>query len=303
MTILEALQWANNKLKKAGVESPMLDAEVILSYILDLSRARLFAHGNDILKPHQQERLLSLIERRCSFEPVAYIIGEKEFYNRNFFVNSFVLIPRPATETLVQEALDISTKINDPEHTLFADIGTGSGAIAITLISETKIPVVAVDINQRALSIAKTNAQTHDVEEFIDFREGDLLMPIVDLFESMRASSKQAISSVYPFKHLIICANLPYLSNSQMDVLQKDVRYEPKDALQAGPDGLEAYWRLFKQINKKRDILPRYVYTLIEIDPSQATRAVELISHQFPRAKTQIKKDLQGLDRVIVSEI
>jgi len=303
VTILEALQWANNKLKKAGVESPMLDAEVILSYILDLSRARLFAHGNDILKPHQQERLLSLIERRCSFEPVAYIIGEKEFYNRNFFVNSFVLIPRPATETLVQEALDISTKINDPEHTLFADIGTGSGAIAITLISETKIPVVAVDINQRALSIAKTNAQTHDVEEFIDFREGDLLMPIVDLFESMRASSKQAISSVYPFKHLIICANLPYLSNSQMDVLQKDVRYEPKDALQAGPDGLEAYWRLFKQINKKRDILPRYVYTLIEIDPSQATRAVELISHQFPRAKTQIKKDLQGLDRVIVSEI
>lgn len=303
MSILEALQWANNKLKKAGVESPMLDAEIILSYILDLSRARLFAHGNDILKPHQQERLLSLIERRSSFEPVAYIIGEKTFYNKDFLVNPFVLIPRPATETLVQEALDISTKINDPEHILFADIGTGSGAIAITLTDETKIPVVAVDINPRALSVAKTNARNHKVEELIDFREGDLLMPIVDLFESMRASSKQAVSSVYPFKYLIICANLPYLTNSQMESIQKDVRYEPKDALQAGPDGLEAYWRLFKQINKMRDILPRYVYTLIEIDPSQSTRAVELISHQFPRAKTQIKKDLQGLDRVIISEL
>lgn len=281
----------------------MLDAEVILSYILDLSRARLFAHGNDILKPHQQERLLSLIERRCSFEPVAYIIGEKEFYNRKFFVNSFVLIPRPATETLVQEALDISKNINDIEHTLFADIGTGSGAIAITLTSETKIPVVAIDISSRALSVARTNARNHNVEELIDFREGDLMMPVVDLFESMRASSTQQVSSVFPFKHLIICANLPYLTNNQMEILQKDVRYEPKDALQAGPDGLEAYWRLFKQIKKIRDFLPRYIYTLIEIDPSQSTRAVELISHQFPHAKTQIKKDLQGLDRIIISEI
>ncbi|MBI4713721.1 peptide chain release factor N(5)-glutamine methyltransferase [Candidatus Uhrbacteria bacterium] len=303
MSILEALQWANNKLKKTGIESPMLDAEVILSHILNLSRARLFAHGNDFLKPHQQERLLSLIERRCSFEPVAYITGEKTFYGRSFFVNPFVLIPRPATETLIHEALNLAEQINDTEHTLFADIGTGSGAIAVTLALETQIPVVATDIQPHALSVAKTNASKHKVEDFIDFKEGDLLMPIVHLFESMRASSKQQISSVYPFKHLILCANLPYLTHNQMETIQNDVRFEPKEALEAGPDGLESYWRLFKQLNKMRSLLPRYIFSLIEIDPSQSSRAVELITHQFPRAKTQIKKDLQGLDRIIISEI
>jgi release factor glutamine methyltransferase len=281
----------------------MLDAEVILSHILSLSRARLFAHGNDTLKQHQQERLIALVERRRAFEPVAYITGEKSFFGRNFFVNPFVLIPRPATETLIQEAVNVYKKINDAEHTLFVDIGTGSGIIAITLATETGAPVVATDISQRALSVAKTNAERHSIQESIDFKEGDLLSPIELLFKTIRSSSKQPASSVHPFKYLILCANLPYLTRNQMETIQKDVSYEPKSALEAGPDGLELYWRMFRQLNKIRDILPRYTTTIIEIDPSQSSRASELISHQFPQAKTQIKKDLQGLDRVIVSEI
>lgn len=301
MTILEALQWANHALKKAGVESPMLDAEIILSHILGLSRARLFAHGNDALKPYQQERLLSLIERRSNFEPVAYLTGEKNFFGMDFFVNPFVLIPRPETEILVEEAITIFQNISDAEHALSADIGTGSGAIAVTLASQTHIPVVAVDINSHAISVAKSNAKRHEVEELIDFKEGDLVIPIIKLFETLRASKQT--SSVYPYKYLILCANLPYLSTNQMEILQKDVRYEPKEALEAGPDGLGAYWRLFKQLNKRRDVLPRHLITLIEIDPSQSSRAIKLISHQFHRAKTQIKKDLQGLDRVLISEL
>lgn len=301
MSILEALQWANHTLKKAGVESPMLDAEILLSHILGLSRAKLFAHGNDTLKPYQQERLLSLVERRSDFEPVAYLIGEKSFFGKDFFVNPFVLIPRPETETLIEEAVLILQKINDNDHTIFADIGTGSGAIAVTLAAQTHVPVIATDINSRAISVAKSNAKRHEVEELVDFKEGDLAMPVIKLFETLRASKQ--ITSVYPYKHLILCANLPYLSTNQMEVLQKDVRFEPKEALEAGPDGLEAYWRLFKQLSKNRNVLPRHLITLIEIDPSQSKRATELIAHQFPRAKTQIKKDLSGLDRVLVSEL
>lgn len=302
MTILEALRWANNHLKKAGVDSPMLDAEVLLAHVLSITRAKLFARFNDPLKPHQQEKFLLLVERRSAREPVAYLVGKKEFYGREFAVNPFVLIPRSETETLVEIALDLFQRAADKNRVLFADIGTGSGAIAITLACETQTPVMAVDTSARALPIAKTNAQTHAVQELIDFREGDLASPLFDLFDTIRATSKKPISSVYPFQDLIICANLPYLSSSQMQQLPDDVRrYEPKEALEAGSDGLEAYFRLLRQLKHRRGELPRHLHILMEIDPSQAKRAAQLVAHEFPSAHVQTKKDLLGLDRVIVA--
>ncbi len=304
MTILEALQWANNKLKKSGVESPMLDAEVLLSHLLGISKAGLFSHFTDPLKQHHQEQFNTLIVRRSSFEPIAYLIGKKPFFGRDFAVNPFVLIPRPATECLVTEALAQFANTEDPEKSLFVDIGTGSGAIAISLAAETQSPVVATDLSPHALSVAEKNAAEHGVRDLIDFRQGSLLDPIIELFETMRSASAKPVSSVYPFKHLVVCANLPYLTDNQMETLQPDVRkFEPHEALKAGPDGIEAYWQLFKQFKKNREALPRHIVVLIEIDPSQTTRAVELIEHQFPESRPEIKKDLQGLHRIVIASI
>lgn len=300
MTILEALRWANNKLKKTGIDSPMLDAEVLLSDLLGVTRAKLFALFNDTLKPHQQEKFLTLIERRSQHEPVAYLIGKKNFHGREFLVNPFVLIPRPETELLVQNALELFAQIEEKDRVLFVDVGTGSGAIAITLAAETHTPVLASDTSVRALSVAKQNALRHHVEEVIDLQEGDLLTPLLHLFHTIRQTSAKPVSSVYPFKHLIICANLPYLSSDQMETLEPDVRtYEPNEALEAGTDGLEAYWRLFRQLKKERGHLPRSLGVFIEIDPAQSRRATQLIAHEFPSSQPEIKQDLQGFDRVI----
>ncbi len=300
MTILESLRFANNKLKKVGIESPMLDAEVLLADVLQITRAKLFAHFNDTLKQYQQEKFLALIDRRGRYEPVAYLIGEKSFYGMNFLVNPFVLIPRAETETLTQIAIDVFLGINEKEQVLFADIGTGSGALAIVIAVQTQAPIIASDTSIRALSVAKQNAQRHGVNELIDFQQGDLLTPVLNLFETIRNKSSKPVSSVYPFKHLIICANLPYLSSAQMETLQIDVlKYEPREALEAGPDGLEAYWRLFRQLKKERKQLPRHVSVLIEIDPSQRRRISQIITHEFPSCSHEIKQDLQGLDRVV----
>jgi release factor glutamine methyltransferase len=304
MTVLEALQWANGKLKKTGVDSPMLDAEILLAHVLNLSRAKLFSHFNDSLKQHHQERFLTLIDRRSAFEPIAYLIGKKTFYGRDFLTNPFVLIPRPSTETLIEATLELFQNIDDKDNTLIADIGTGSGAIAVTLAAEIHTPVLASDTSPRAISVAQKNAELLEVKELIDVRVGDLLTPLLELFETIRTNSKKPVSSIYPFKHLLICANLPYLTKNQMETLQKDVRdYEPREALEAGTDGLEAYWRLFRQLRKERPHLPRYVSILIEIDPSQTERAIKLIKHEFPDSHPQIKKDLAGLDRIVIVDV
>lgn len=302
MTILETLQWANNKLKKAGIESPMLDAELLLASILDVPKSWLFGHIADELKPHQEEKFILLVDRRLKHEPVAHLINKKSFYGRDFYVDSSVLIPRPATETMVECALELFAA-SDKDLTLFADIGTGSGAIAITIAAETACPVLAVDVDSSALVTAKRNADTLSVTEHIDFQHGSLLEPVVNLFRTIRQTGNPNISSVYPFKHLILCANLPYLTTAQMDSLDPDVRFEPVRALVAGVDGLDAYWELFRQAKKHRALLPRYLSVLIEIDPEQCASAIQLIQHYFPEATIRSHKDLQNNDRVIHAEL
>ena len=297
MTILESLNWANEKLKKTNIDSPMLDAQVILANILKVTKSWLFSHFNDELKTHHEEQFSVAISRRSKHEPVAYIIETKPFYGRNFFVNASVLIPRPATETMIEEVLKISDG-HDSDKTLICDIGTGSGAIALTLALETLLPVIATDICPEALVIAKKNALSLNVKE-VEFREGNLLDPVINLFKSIKSSKDPNVSSVHPFTHLIICANLPYLSNAQMETLSQDVRFEPPRALQAGPDGLDAYHNLFRQIARNRDLLPRHLSVFIEIDPIQKQKAVDLIIHNFPTVEPVAIQDLQGLDRLI----
>lgn len=302
MSILEALQWANQKLKKANIESPMLDAELLLASVLDVPKSWLFGHITDELKPHQEEKFHLLVDRRIKHEPVAYLIQKKSFFGRDFFVDPSVLIPRPATEAMIDHALEKFAAC-DPEKTLFVDVGTGSGAIAVTIAAETQAPVLAIDIDPSALIVAKRNAETHTTEEHIDFQHGSLLDPLTHLFQKIHTSGNPNISSVFPFKDLIICANLPYLTTKQMDRLDLDVRFEPIRALVAGIDGLNAYWDLFRQIKKHRDLFPRYITVLIEIDPEQVERSIQLILHNFPEATIRVEKDLQNNDRVVIAEL
>ncbi len=299
MLVMEALQWANDKLKGIA-DSSMLDGELLLAAALGVTKSWLFTHLDHEMKAHEEERFQEFVKRRSEHEPVAYIVGWKEFYKRRFTVNRFTLIPRPATETLVEKAIqslnDLTTQ--SLHDSIFADIGTGSGAIAITLAAETRLPVIAVDMSTQALSVAAANAAQHGVEELVDFKHGNLIEPVIRIFKAV------GVTHEAPYHHLVLCANLPYLSEHQMETAQLDVRdFEPHEALVSGRDGLDDYFALFKLLKRHRASLPERVTVLIEIDPSQCQSAPNLIAHDFPHARPEIFKDLDGFDRVVVAEL
>ena len=293
MTILELLEWGNSKLKQEQIDSSMLDAEILLAHILKLPRSKLFTGLSDTIDNKRADKYRGLIKRRARHEPVATIIGYKPFYNRNFIVNRFVLTPRPETEVLIENATEVAKNLKG--EIWFADIGTGSGAIAVTLAAETNVPVMATDISQEALTTAKQNADKHNVSELIDFKNGSTLDPLVKTFRAME-KIKQPLPD-----NLIICANLPYLSTKQWEQTDPEVQdWEPKEALEAGTDGLDAYWILFRQLSQHLQVLPENITVLVEIDPVQSGAIQTLILHHFSSAKIEIKKDLSGNDRVVL---
>ncbi len=283
MNILEALQWAEGKLR-GNKENPKLDAQVILAHVIGKGTAYLFAHSADPLTTNHIEQFQRLVERRVRHEPVAYLVGHKEFYGREFTVNPHVLIPRPDTETMVDLAKTLVTP-----NTLIIDVGTGSGAIALTLAAETSRPAVAIDLSSSALTVAKLNAESLQLTHLVAFFEGDLLTPLFDESHG---------ESLGP--HAVITANLPYISNRQYEGLDPNVKaYEPRLALISGIDGLDHYDRLFSQISTHRHLLPPRLDILIEIDPSQKLSAPALIKSHLPRAAISLHNDLTGRARVI----
>lgn len=305
MTVMEALQWANETLKRghrdeiedSRVDSPMLDAELLLAHALGVQKNWLFTHFADVVPFPAQTAFAALIQRRLRHEPVAYLRGRQNFYTRPFTVTPAVLIPRPETEALIEHAIAL-VQNTQREEAVFADVGTGSGAIAVTLAAETGVPVIASDVSAEALAMAQRNAKAHGVEDLIDFREGDLLDPLLDVFRALKKKSQR------PFNRLVLCANLPYLTETQWEEAMLEVReHEPKLALTAGVDGLDAYWKLFRTLRRARTLLPAFVAVLVEIDPSQAPRIEALIRHDFPHAKVTIVPDLGGKPRVAVTEI
>ena len=293
MTIFEALNSGAEKLKATQHEkhqapdNPKLDAQVLLSYLIKKPSSYLFAHGEEVLSADVERSYLELVERRAKHEPVAYITGEKEFFGRAFKVNSATLIPRPETEQLVERALE-----GAGFAPVFADIGTGSGAIAITLAAQSGGFVFATDVSKDALEIAKANATTHDVSDRIFFLEGDLLLPFL---QDLQAWMKRA-----ELKALTIVANLPYISRRQYENLDPDVKnFEPQSALLAGIDGLDLYDRLLQQLKNARGLFPARLKLLMEIDPAQSYSAVRLVLHYFPKADTKVINDLSGKARII----
>lgn len=263
------------------------DLEVFISEILDRDKSFVISHWEQELSLFQYLKLLYFIYQRKQGYSVAAIIGHKEFYNLDFFVNKKVLIPRPETELVVEEAIGILNNElrTQNDQTILIDVGTGSGCIPISILKNIKEPIqtFAIDISKYALWVAKKNAKKHNVN--INFRAGNLLEPILKSYR-LQANT------------LIITANLPYLTEQQFQA-EPSIQQEPKNALVAEKQGLALYEELLKQIKSQLLIVSCSWFIFLEIDPSQTKAALNLIQQILPEANFEIKKDLAGLDRLV----
>ena len=281
-TVAAALGAARARLSRADsvvrAESPALDAEVLLRTVLGRSRAVLVAHPEAPLAPQQWQRLAGLLERRAAGEPVAYLTGSKEFMGLEFGVSPAVLIPRPDTECLVERSLAVLSA--DGRRRVVADVGTGSGAIAVSLaVQRPTLRVYALDNDRRAISLAAANARRHGVTERVTIRCGDLLAPL-------------------PEAAAVIVANLPYIRSEMLPTLPISIRdYEPRAALDGGADGLAVYRRLLRQLAAQPRLLRRPGHVLCECDPAQVDALSALVRAALPDAVIEVVCDLAGRPR------
>lgn len=229
-TVEEALRRASFYLRKAGIDQPRLEAEMLLALCLGLDRLQLRLRQEDALKTEESSIYNVFVQRRCSGEPFAYIRGSKDFYGRCFAVNSHVLIPRPETEMIVDIAVRVSSKVAgiSDRGINCIDLGTGSGVLAITMALEIdRIKVWAVDISEEALAVAEQNACALKVDEKITFCLGSYF---------------DALSGLIHPRFDLIISNPPYISGLDMVDLPVDViKYEPVQALLGGQEGLDGY--------------------------------------------------------------
>lgn len=261
-----------------------LEAELFLSTILKKDRSWLRIHDDVALPASRFVLFQKMVTRRKKHEPVAYILGHKEFFGLDFIVDKRVLIPRPESELIVERVLDI-LKDEPSSRDVVWDVGTGSGAIAISIASHiAPRNVIASDISTKAIAVAKKNARALKTKN-VTFLKANLLDAI----------ARRAIEKTKPSR-LIITANLPYLPTSDKKKLEKDVvAFEPSNALFAKQDGLELIAKLLSQLNSF-DI--HFDTLLLEYDPPQTKTLRALARSVFPKAKLTVHKDLAGRDRV-----
>lgn len=282
MLVGGALAQAATQLRNENVESPRLDAELLLASVLGVNRAAILAWPDQQLTPKQLTRYRALVNRRAGREPLAYILGHREFFDLDFVVGPGVLIPRPETEFLVEHALRcawrMSRRNTDPLQ--IADVGAGSGAIAVTLaVHLRQSNVYALDDSAGALAIAAKNALRHGVADRVHCLQGDLLAPLSGSLD-------------------LITANLPYVTTGEWTILQPEIRdHEPRAALDGGPDGLALVRRLLQTAGS---YLRPGGAILIEIGANQGETATTLARQHFAHAGVRLVQDYAGLDRLIV---
>ncbi len=278
-TVGAALNSATQRLKEAAIETAFLDAQVILAHLLGVDRPWLFAHAEAELTPSQADEFTEQIARRMHHEPVAYLVGHKEFYGLDLTVDPRVLIPRPETELLVDEVLwEIEARAEPTVRV--ADVGTGSGAIALAIAAnEPRARIFATDISRDALAVAMDNVARHDPRAQVTLLHGDLLVPLPEPVE-------------------IIVANLPYIASPLYTALDATVRdYEPRLALESGDEGLDAIERLLRQAS---DYLMPDGKIYLEIGSGQGDAVCRLAESLLPQARAiAVHKDYQGLDRMV----
>lgn len=277
-----------------------LDTELLLSYALKKPREYLLTHPEKRLKNEQISKFNQLSKRRESGEPIAYILGKKEFYGLEFTVSRDVLIPRPETELLVELAIQNILNTRQRRGSLKAaksqtldtviDVGTGSGNIIISIVknlpaaARKKINFYATDISEKALFAAKKNAKKHGVSKSIKFVKSDLL----------KFAFRKKLKG-----NIMIIANLPYVSPEIYKRNKKNLKYEPKKALISEKRGLEYYIRLISEIRKFFNSSFMFqVSCFTEISPEQKNSLLRLIRKELPSAKVKFMKDFSGKTRV-----
>jgi release factor glutamine methyltransferase len=253
---------------------------VLLAHVLGWNRARLYARPEHMLTHPQQKAFLTAVQRRAGHEPVPYIVGHREFYRLDFLVDRRVLIPRPETELLVEKVLEVAVRQEMGKgRPLLADVGTGSGIVAIALaVNLPRATVYATDTSPDALVVAAANVARHGVDSRVHLLQGDLLQPLPERV------------------HLIV-ANLPYVPAGRLPSLAPDVvEYEPLAALDGGPDGLLPARRLLAQAGDW--LLPEGTIVM-EIGADQGPDVVALGQLQYPQSQVELLPDHAGLDRVV----
>lgn len=284
VTASAAIQSTRLVLREAGIDEAPLEAEVLVRHVTGVDRAALYADPDRTITNAESQMLDTLVARRLQHEPLPYIMGHWEFYGLDYIVNKAVLIPRPETETLVEEVLIAALPMSQGKHPItIVDVGTGSGCIAISLAK--RLPnasVVATDISPEALAVAEQNVKLHNAQNQVRLVECDLLTGVEGPID-------------------LIVSNPPYIPDAEIPSLQPEVaKYEPPIALGGGTDGLEIIGRLLGQASK---LLSPNGAVMLEFNPPQADALISIARSIWPDSAPRVVKDLAGLDRVLVVEL
>ncbi|MEE2828493.1 MAG: peptide chain release factor N(5)-glutamine methyltransferase [Myxococcota bacterium] len=280
-SLAELLKTTADYFTRRGVETARLDAELLLGDVLGLDRLQLYTSFDRPLSSQEVDRYRALVRRRAEREPVAYILGRKEFYSRTFEVDPRVLIPRPDTETLVDAVLAV---LPEEAEGLVLDYGTGSGAIALTLAAERlHLRVLAIDISNEALSVARANADKLALSDRVGFIQSDGLERVPARFEGQVAA---------------LVSNPPYIAVAERNSLAPEIRdYEPEDALFAGSDPLLHYRRIATEA-------PRWMteggLLALEVGGTQAADVTALL-RKANWQSIELRSDLAGKERVVLA--
>ncbi len=283
LKIYEALQWASSFLKKHDRDENA--GEILLRHILNISRSQLLAQLRDDLSVNELELFKEQVTLHGAGQPIQYMIGFEEFYGREFNVNHEVLIPRPETEELVLGTIERINRLYESNASLeLADIGTGSGAIAITLkLEKPTLTVIATDISERSLMVAEENSKKLDAD--IQFVRGDLLQPFLEIGKKLD----------------IVISNPPYIPIGDKEKMSNVVtEHEPHRALFAGADGLDMYRQLCLDLPR---VLKEKGLIGFEVGAGQSEEVEALLKQAFPHAKMDIVHDINGKDRMVFAEI
>ncbi|MBN3553819.1 peptide chain release factor N(5)-glutamine methyltransferase [Fictibacillus nanhaiensis] len=276
----EALAWASSFLAEHGRES--FAAEILMRHVLgDVNRTEMLMRLHDVMSEENESQLRAAVARHAEGEPVQYITGKEEFYGRTFSVNEEVLIPRPETEELVEHTLTlISEHFSDYETVAVADIGTGSGAISISLALENnRLDVFTVDIAEESIEVAKGNADRLGAE--VTFLHGDLLHPFI--------SSGKKLD--------VVVSNPPYIPDHEIAVLETIVKdREPMRALSGGEDGYVFYRRFMEELPL---VLKEKAIVGFEVGAGQGETVAGMLRVTFPGADVYVKEDISGKDRMV----
>jgi len=276
VSLRELYHQGREVIRQSGMDNPELEASLLLAKALSIEAKDIYAHPERQLGPEEVEEFNRLLERRIRREPMAYILGEKEFYSRSFTVTPDVLIPRPETEILVEEALKILENFTSP---WIIDVGTGSGCIAVTLGCERRdARIFATDISYEALLVARENSDRHGVSQGVSFICSDLLGCFKD--ESFD----------------LVVSNPPYVKGSDYPGLDREVRdYEPKLSLLGGEEGIDYIKEIVLQ---SKTVLKKGGWCIIEVGVNQSGRVTEMFEEAGFK-DISLTRDLSGIERVI----